>query len=224
MTRRVGMRNIPAAAALVLFASVVGACGGGHDKAAPPPTTATTTAAAVTTSRVPPTTSPAATAPTGATIDCNNRRSGGSGGFMNLVAVRVGTHEGYDRVTFEFKAPAGHPGGQPATLPNFEIKDARLPLMQDPSGKPLTVQGAAFLQVVLHGSTSTYTFDASGRQVPLGVTVPDRVPAGFDVVREVVEQGDFEAVDSWVLGLSRSSCLRVLDLQDPVRLVVDVAH
>lgn len=143
---------------------------------------------------------------------------------MNLVAVRVGTHEGYDRVTFEFKAPAGRPGGQPATLPNFEIKDARPPLTQDPSGKPLTVQGAAFLQVVLHGSTSTYTFDASGRQVPLGITVPDRVPAGFDVVREVVEQGDFEAVESWVLGLSRSSCLRVFDLQDPVRLVVDVAH
>lgn len=143
---------------------------------------------------------------------------------MNLVAVRVGTHEGYDRVTFEFKAPAGRPGGQPATLPNFEIKDARPPLTQDPSGKPLTVQGAAFLQVVLHGSTSSYTFDASGRQVPLGVTVPDRVPAGFDVVREVVEQGDFEAVESWVLGLSRSSCLRVFDLQDPVRLVVDVAH
>jgi hypothetical protein len=42
-------------------------------------------------------------------------------------------------------------------------------------------------------------------------------------VKELVRTGDFEAVLSWAIGLEKQSEFRVQTLDDPARLVVDVA-
>ena len=62
---------------------------------------------------------------------CNTQEGGTEGSFAQLVDVRVGAHDGYDRVTFEFAAPDG---GQDVALPSYVIELATPPITQDGSG------------------------------------------------------------------------------------------
>ena len=41
---------------------------------------------------------------------------------------------------------------------------------------------------------------------------------------ELVEGGDFEAVSTWFAGMSSESCIRVITLGEPPRLVIDIEH
>jgi len=194
--------------ALVLGAT---ACGGGPTMAdRPAPTTTVSTATTPTTG---PTTSP--TAGPVAAFECNDRRSGGGDGFGALGAVRVGTHDGYDRITFEFAE----------ALPAYTVQPAVAPLTLDPSDLPLTLDGEAFLDIVFRNASARYSFAVSEGQVGAPpYEGADRVTPHFEVLREAAMRGDFEAVLIWTLGASRSTCLRVLELQSPPRLVIDLSH
>jgi hypothetical protein len=125
-----------------------------------------------------------------------------------ITDVRVGTHDGYDRVVFEFAS------GIPQT-----VIDAVLPpFYADPSGLPMDVSGTAFLRVVMHGGTKV---------LPAGGTTyagPTNFEPDFDQLAQLIEGGDFEAVSTWYLGLKGGGCLRVLTLTDPSRLVIDIEH
>ena len=125
-----------------------------------------------------------------------------------ITDVRVGTHDGYDRVVFEFAS------GVPQTV----IKPVLAPLYADPSGQEVDVTGTAFLQVVM-----TY-----GTKVPPagGTTYagPTNFEPNFDQLAQLIEGGDFEAVSTWYLGLKGGGCLRILTLADPSRLVIDIEH
>jgi hypothetical protein len=46
----------------------------------------------------------------------------------------------------------------------------------------------------------------------------------FPQLTELIEGGDFEAVSTWYIGLESASCVRVLILADPSRLVIDIEH
>jgi hypothetical protein len=125
-----------------------------------------------------------------------------------ITDVRVGTHDGYDRVVFEFAA------GTPQTL----IEAVLPPFVQDPSGLPLEVAGTAFLKVTMTGAS---------RVSPDGVVTydgPSSFEPGFDQLVQLIQAGDFEAVSSWYLGLDGGGCIRVLTLDDPSRLVIDIEH
>jgi len=125
-----------------------------------------------------------------------------------ITDVRVGTHDGYDRVVFEFAAG----------LPDALIEAVLPPLYADPSDQTIDVAGTAFLKVTMHGA-STITPDG-------GVTYggsTDFKP-GFDQLAELIEGGDFEAVSTWYLGLNGGGCIRVLTLTNPSRLVIDIQH
>ena len=41
---------------------------------------------------------------------------------------------------------------------------------------------------------------------------------------QLVERGDFEAVNTWYMGLDGGDCLRAATLTDPSRIVIDVQH
>lgn len=126
----------------------------------------------------------------------------------SIADVRVGRHDGYDRVVFEFDA------GIPQTV----IEAVLPPFFQDASGLPLEVAGSAFLQVTMTGAS---------RVSPDGVVTydgPTDFEPGFDQLVQLVEGGDFEAVSTWYLGLHGGGCIRVLTLADPSRLVIDVEH
>ncbi len=148
-------------------------------------------------------------------LACNDRRTGGGGGFGTLADVRVAAHEGFDRITFEFSG----------VLPAYQITPARLPLSIDPSGQPLALDGQELIDVVFHDASARYSFEASGGQIGAPpYRGPDLVTPGFEVLREAAQRGDFEAVLTWTLGASTATCLRVLELQAPPRLAIDLAH
>ena len=149
------------------------------------------------------------------TLACNDRRTGGGGGFGTLADVRVATHEDYDRITFEFSG----------VLPAYQVKPATPPLSIDPSGEPLALDGQVFIDVVFRDASARYSFEASGGQIGAPpYDGADRVTPQFEILRQAAQRGDFEAVLIWTLGASTSTCLRVLELQSPPRLAIDLAH
>ncbi len=123
-----------------------------------------------------------------------------------LTDVRVATHDGYDRIVFEFANG----------VPELTISQATPPLLADASGMELNVDGTAFLQILMHGGTKQT--DAGGSSYT-GST--DFTP-GFDQLVELIEGGDFEAVNTWYAGLNANGCARAFTLSNPSRIVVDV--
>ena len=124
-----------------------------------------------------------------------------------LVDVRVGTHADYDRVVFEFAEG----------VPAFTLKKATPPLLEDASGETLDVDGNAFWQLVMRDASRS---DLMGHPM---FTDTDFTP-GFAKLSELIEGGDFEAVSTWYFGLESESCVRVLTLHNPSRLVFDIQH
>jgi hypothetical protein len=122
-----------------------------------------------------------------------------------LVDVRVGRHPAFDRVVFEFR------GG----LPDHRVSYVDQ-LVEDGSGRPVSVAGAADLQVVFQGANA---HEADGSP-SVG---PRRLPPGLPAVKEVAQVGDFEAVVSYGIGIDRRRPITVSTLSGPSRLVIDVA-
>lgn len=127
---------------------------------------------------------------------------------VNIVDVRIGMHDGYDRVVFEYNEGT----------PEFTLDRAQPPFVQDGSGLPVQVQGDAFLKLVMRGGTKQTETGGSSYDGPT-----DFDP-GFPRLVDLVETGDFEAQSTWVLGMSGDACVRVMLLSDPDRLVIDVEH
>lgn len=124
-----------------------------------------------------------------------------------IVDVRVGEHDGYDRVVFEFDDG----------IPEFVLSQAEPPYTEDPSGLPIEVGGESVLQLVLIGATRfDEEFEPTFEETEFA--------PGFPQLVHLIEAGDFEAVSSWYLGLSGDACARVLTLDGPDRLVIDIEH
>lgn len=125
-----------------------------------------------------------------------------------ITDVRVGTHDGYDRVVFEFASG----------IPDAVIEAVLPPFYADPSGLEVEVAGSAFLKLTMHGASKVLP---DGGVTYAGSTnfEPD-----FDQLVQLVEGGDFEAVSTWYLGLNGGGCIRVLTLADPSRIVIDIEH
>jgi hypothetical protein len=142
-------------------------------------------------------------------FDCSSPQSGaGTVARAQITDVRVGTHAAYDRVVFVLGNG----------IPEFTLEKATPPLLKDPSGLPLEVKGEAFWRLVMQGGTK---LSPSGTLTYDGET--DLKPS-FPQLAELIEGGDFEAVSTWYLGLNSPSCVRVLALTAPSRLVIDIEH
>ena len=90
-----------------------------------------------------------------------------------LVDVRAGGHTGYDRVVFEFRGP----------VPEHRIGYVDQ-LVQDGSGNPVSVAGAADLEVVFEGANA-HNEDGSP------TISPRQFSPGLTAVQEVAQIGDF---------------------------------
>jgi hypothetical protein len=121
-----------------------------------------------------------------------------------LVDVRAGGHPGYDRVVFEFRGP----------VPEHRIGYVDQ-LVQDGSGNPVSVAGAADLQVVFEGANA-HNEDGSP------TISPRRLSPGLTAVKEVAQIGDFEAMVTYGIGVDRRRPIEVSTLSSPSRLVIDV--
>jgi LPXTG-motif cell wall-anchored protein len=86
----------------------------------------------------------------------------------------------------------------------------------DGSGAPLRLRGSAFLEVVVRASTH----DQDHRPV----LSPTRLRPDFPALREVNAPGSFEGQTTAGIGVTQRVGFRVLELSDPTRIVIDLAH
>ena len=129
-------------------------------------------------------------------------------GIANIVDVRIGSHEGFDRVVFEFEQGT----------PELTLSRAEPPFSADGSGMPIEVDGDSFLALVMRGGTKQTDEGTSSYDGPTEFT-----DAGPGLVH-LVEGGDFERQSTWYFGLADEDCVRILLLEDPYRLVIDIEH
>lgn len=123
-----------------------------------------------------------------------------------LVAVRTGTHEGFDRVVFEFDRQ----------VPGYHVEYIDRPVRQCGSGDVTQVMGDGWLEVRMFPA-KTHTDD--GRPT---VTERERFTK-LPVLSELEVTCDFEAVVTWVAGVESPNRYQVRELNNPPRLVVDIA-
>lgn len=202
------MRPVGLVAACLLTAIAAGGCTG---RPAGPSATPTSTAGAAATTTPGPTatTGPATTAverwTTAAKTGSNNPEAPEDPPM--LVAVRTGSHDGYDRLVLQFR------NGLPNWRVNYVAKVA------SESGETVPLEGAAFLYVDTH--------PASGHQdsAPFKETYtgPHTLTPRYPMLRQVAWVDDFEGHVGFGLGLRRRTGFRVLELRDPARLAIDVA-
>lgn len=127
------------------------------------------------------------------------------GSGSGLVAVRVGSQGGTERVVFEFQGAA----------PSFQSIKYVPRIKEDGSGRPVPVAGSAFLEAVF--------MDSCAEAVPgASCPPPPSVPAGFRTLRQVVAAGEFESNVTYGIGLRSRVKFRVFTLSNPTRVVVEV--
>jgi hypothetical protein len=129
----------------------------------------------------------------------------GAQSASTLTDVRAGGHTGFDRVVFEFQG----------AVPEHRVRYVDQ-LVQDASGRPVSVAGAADLEVVFHGANAH-------EQDGTPTISPRRFSTGLTAVKEVAEIGDFEAVVTYGIGVDRKRPIKVSTLSNPSRLVIDVS-
>jgi hypothetical protein len=126
-----------------------------------------------------------------------------------LRDIRTAEQDGFDRITFEFTF----------AIPGFDVRYVELPIVYDPRGDEMDIQGAAFIVVRMEPGAS---YDpTTGDPTYLG---PLELKPALPSLLESERVGDFEGVLSWALGLRAEADFRVTTLEDPPRLVVDIAH
>ncbi|EWM11761.1 hypothetical protein [Kutzneria sp. 744] len=124
-----------------------------------------------------------------------------------LTNIRVGAHPTTDRVVLDL-----------TSLPAYNYSFAPK-LTYDPSGKPVNIPGATFMDLVMHGAAA---HDDNGN---LTYTGPQTIlTPQLTNVQAVAIIGDFEHVLSVGLGLKHSAGVHVFTLTAPNRLVIDVDH
>lgn len=134
----------------------------------------------------------------------------GGGEIALLTDVRVAGQQGFDRVVFELDGP---------DVPAYRVRLTDPPITQGGSGDELSVEGPAYLEVILTPASGADLRDGTYEPVYRG---PARVRGDTQRVTEVVRTGDFEATLGWVIGLHERSAFSVTVLQAPLRLVIDI--
>lgn len=127
-----------------------------------------------------------------------------------LTRVRLGAHDGYERVVFEFQGE----------LPGYDAGYLESDPVEDGSGDPVDVKGAEVLSVRIHPASGFRMSDNSYETIYTG---PTRLAGAAAPVIEVVRSGDFEAQLTWVIGLDERQPFVVSTLSSPPRIVVDIA-
>ncbi len=134
----------------------------------------------------------------------------GSGETAHLTGVRVGSHEGFERLVFEF---AGGP------TPEYRVEYVDPPIVKSPSGNEIDVLGDAFVSITMSPATG---FEVVGEDLMPTYEGPERIRAGTtSVIQEVVRTEDFENVTAWVVGLDEALPFGAAGFEDPSRLVID---
>ena len=135
-------------------------------------------------------------------------------GRLVVTDVRVGTHEGFDRVTVELD-------GEGEVGWFTELTDQ--PTSQG-SGEPVEFEGEVALwlaaqMITLPGDEPDGVDEDARIDVDLTVAGPEG-----GVITEVVGDTLFEGLQTFVIGLDEERPYRIERFEDPERIVIDVLH
>jgi hypothetical protein len=127
-------------------------------------------------------------------------------GSPQLTGLRAGRHAGFDRVVFQLDGP----------IPSY-YSVRYVPVVRlDGSGAPLRLRGSAFLEVVVRAPTHDQDYRP--------VLSPTRLRPDLPALREVDAPGSFEGQTTAGIGVTQRVGFRVLELTNPTRIVIDLAH
>jgi hypothetical protein len=127
-------------------------------------------------------------------------------GSPKLTSLRAGRHQGFDRVVFQLDGP----------IPSY-YSVRYVPVVRlDGSGAPLRLRGTAFLEVVVRAPTHDQNYQPVLRPTQLRPDLP--------ALREVNAPGSFEGQTTAGIGVTQRVGFRVLELTNPTRIVIDLAH
>lgn len=124
---------------------------------------------------------------------------------LAVAGVRVGNHEGFDRVVLDLVGD-----GEPGWFVDYTPTPMRATV-----GKALPVSGNAFLSINVDGTV--YPFELG-----LDPQVPVETAGNTGNIVDVVHGGTHEGRSQIVVGLRSETPYSVQVLQDPKRLVVDI--
>lgn len=123
-----------------------------------------------------------------------------------VTDVRVGSHEGFDRVVFDLTGE-----GDPGWFVDYTDRPA-----QQGSGHPIEFQGTTALNVNLDGMA--YPFDLGIDDPQLGTV------EGIGAITEVQSIGTFEGRSQFIIGMNQQLPYSVQVLNDPQRVVIDIVQ
>ena len=129
-------------------------------------------------------------------------------GIARMSEVRSARHGNYDRVVFEFS------GNE---MPTYHLEYIDKPVRACGSGDVVPLAGDGWLEV---------RFSDAQAHTPEGEpTVKDRSRSpNLPIVKDLKITCDFESEVTWVMGVASPNRNRVIELNDPVRLAVDIKH
>ena len=127
---------------------------------------------------------------------------------VTVTDIRTGRHDGFDRVVLEVEG-AGTPG--------WDVRYVDAASSQG-SGEPVEVDGDAVLQVTVTGAG--YPYDTGAEEYAGADPLPGE---GTQTVTEVAFDATYEGTTVAFIGTSSRAPFRVYLLEDPSRLVVEVA-
>lgn len=127
-----------------------------------------------------------------------------------LKSIRVASHEGSDRVVFEFDG----------AMPGYLVQYVPGPLTEDPSDNPIALKGDKILLVTM--SQASMTKEGADGAYEMVYNGPNRIDGPGNSVAELVDAGDFEGMLTWAIGTNGERPFKVTTLESPTRLVIDV--
>jgi hypothetical protein len=127
---------------------------------------------------------------------------------VTVTDIRTGRHDGFDRVVLEVEG-TGTPG--------WDVRYVDAASSQG-SGDPVEVAGDAVLQVTVTGAG--YPYDTGAEEYAATDPLPGE---GTRTVTEVAFDATYEGTTVAFIGTSSQAPFRVYLLEDPSRLVVEVA-
>jgi hypothetical protein len=124
-----------------------------------------------------------------------------------LTNVRTSSSPAYERIVFDFAT----------SLPNWHIEYIDKPVRSCGSGDVVDIAGQNFLEIRF---TPTNAHDTAGHP-----TMAWREKQfSYRNLLEIEQTCDFEAVTTWVAGVRSPSQYRVMELQNPPRIVIDLKN
>lgn len=131
----------------------------------------------------------------------------GSGRPVRLEALETGRHPHFDRLVFRFRDG----------LPGYHLEYIDRPVRDCGSGEVVPLPGDGWLEIRM---SPAQAHTDEGRPT----AAPRQQAADLPVVLELRRTCDFEGIVTYVAALRSPNRYRVVTLEDPPRVVVDIRH